>query len=311
MTKPTDTTVPESHRVRGSQSQAQNVFSIAPGRLRLLLRKDRPSRRSALMRLLDKIQRDRVLVIERGGVNLPSTVGDVEIRGNDRFTTLGSPLVIDGDQLTATIFEILDPRAWTALIKEGSIRAGPRLLSRGGGTAMTRSRSFVRSFEVSSPSMSSGIDLHKRGRLGDRPPQRSAAQPVAISQPRRHRQPLRPRQRVLPDLPRRDAHVLVRHLPVSRSGPGEESTHKYDRLLSKLGVSSEHSVLEIGTGWGGFALRPWTPPAAGSPPPPSRRNSSKRQRPRRHRRPRRATSPCSTATGETSKVGSIASSRSR
>ncbi len=28
-----------------------------------------------------------------------------------------------------------------------------------------------------------------------------------------------------------------------------------DRLLSKLGVTAEHSILEIGTGWGGFALR--------------------------------------------------------
>jgi cyclopropane-fatty-acyl-phospholipid synthase len=35
----------------------------------------------------------------------------------------------------------------------------------------------------------------------------------------------------------------------------EASLAKYDRLLSKLGVSADHELLEIGTGWGGLALR--------------------------------------------------------
>ena len=33
------------------------------------------------------------------------------------------------------------------------------------------------------------------------------------------------------------------------------SIAKYDRLLAKLGVGAHHRVLEIGTGWGGLALR--------------------------------------------------------
>jgi cyclopropane-fatty-acyl-phospholipid synthase len=33
------------------------------------------------------------------------------------------------------------------------------------------------------------------------------------------------------------------------------SNRKYDRLLDKLAVAAEHDVLEIGTGWGGFAAR--------------------------------------------------------
>lgn len=35
----------------------------------------------------------------------------------------------------------------------------------------------------------------------------------------------------------------------------EASLHKYDLLLSKLGVDSSHRLLEIGTGWGGLAIR--------------------------------------------------------
>ncbi|MFT5433510.1 MAG: cyclopropane-fatty-acyl-phospholipid synthase, partial [Myxococcota bacterium] len=35
----------------------------------------------------------------------------------------------------------------------------------------------------------------------------------------------------------------------------EASLHKYDVLLDKLGVTAEHRLLEIGTGWGGMAIR--------------------------------------------------------
>lgn len=43
--------------------------------------------------------------------------------------------------------------------------------------------------------------------------------------------------------------------PSGEAALAEASHYKYDRMLAKLGVASEHSVLEIGTGWGGFALR--------------------------------------------------------
>ena len=35
----------------------------------------------------------------------------------------------------------------------------------------------------------------------------------------------------------------------------DASLHKYDLLLAKLGVDSNHRLLEIGTGWGGLAIR--------------------------------------------------------
>jgi cyclopropane-fatty-acyl-phospholipid synthase len=43
--------------------------------------------------------------------------------------------------------------------------------------------------------------------------------------------------------------------PSAEATLADASRGKYDRLLTKLGVSDEHSVLEIGSGWGGFALR--------------------------------------------------------
>ena len=35
----------------------------------------------------------------------------------------------------------------------------------------------------------------------------------------------------------------------------QASTHKYDVLLGKLGVEADHHLLEVGSGWGGLALR--------------------------------------------------------
>lgn len=43
--------------------------------------------------------------------------------------------------------------------------------------------------------------------------------------------------------------------PSADSSLTEGSLHKYDVLLDKLGVTSEHELLEIGTGWGGMAIR--------------------------------------------------------
>ena len=43
--------------------------------------------------------------------------------------------------------------------------------------------------------------------------------------------------------------------PSMDSTLAEASLHKYDLLLTKLGVDSNHRLLEIGTGWGGLAIR--------------------------------------------------------
>jgi len=205
------------------------------------------------MRLLDKIQRDRVLVIERGGVELPTVVGDVEIRGNDRFTTLGAPLVIDGDQLTATI-EILDPRAWTALVKEGSIGLGRGYFEGwwDSDDPVTVVRSIIRSLEP--------ID-ELRNRISNATGWATDRIRAALPSPSRSRN----REDIAShyDLGNEFFQIFLDEtltyssaiFPSAEAALVEGSKHKYDRLLSKLGVSSGHSVLEIGTGWGGFALR--------------------------------------------------------
>ena len=43
--------------------------------------------------------------------------------------------------------------------------------------------------------------------------------------------------------------------PTAETSLADASRHKYDLLLSKLGVTSDHHLLEIGTGWGGMAIR--------------------------------------------------------
>ncbi|MFV0527080.1 MAG: class I SAM-dependent methyltransferase [Acidimicrobiales bacterium] len=43
--------------------------------------------------------------------------------------------------------------------------------------------------------------------------------------------------------------------PSPSASLADASRAKYDRLIAKLGITSDHHVLEVGTGWGGFAVR--------------------------------------------------------
>ena len=75
------------------------------------------------------------------------------------------------------------------------------------------------------------------------------------AQPPRHRGPLRPRERVLRADARRDDDVLLRVLPAPRDDArGGLERQARAGLSSKLDLRSEDHVLEIGTGWGGFAV---------------------------------------------------------
>ena len=74
-------------------------------------------------------------------------------------------------------------------------------------------------------------------------------------QPAEHRRPLRPRQRLLPAVPRRDDDLLERGLrrpPTSRWPMRSGTSTGGSRPTPEL-RAGQH-VLEIGTGWGGFAL---------------------------------------------------------
>jgi cyclopropane-fatty-acyl-phospholipid synthase len=43
--------------------------------------------------------------------------------------------------------------------------------------------------------------------------------------------------------------------PSASTSLADASRHKYDLLIDKLGLTDEHHLLEIGTGWGGLAVR--------------------------------------------------------
>ena len=95
-------------------------------------------------------------------------------------------------------------------------------------------------------------------------PPRRATLPLAEPQhPRRqppqHRRALRSRQRLLPAVPRRDPDVLLRPVRAPGQTLAEAQRAKLDRICRKLALGPRDHVLEIGTGWGGFALHAATP----------------------------------------------------
>ncbi len=105
-----------------------------------------------------------------------------------------------------------------------------------------------------------------------RPPR--AQRSTTDQQPQQHRPPLRPVQRALRDVPRRDAELLlgaVRHPdPAARRAPGRHPARRRGRdraararprparssaCSTATGVGDGTRLLEIGTGWGELAIR--------------------------------------------------------
>ncbi len=209
--------------------------------------------RSAVLRLLDRIERDRVVIIERGGAELDAPVGESEVRAGDRITTVGAPLDLDGDQLIATL-EVLDSRAWTSLVKEGSIGLGRGYFEGwwDSDDPVTVVRSIIRSLEP--------ID-ELRNRISNATGWATDRIRAALPTPSRsrNREDIASHYDLGNDFFRIFLDETLTYssaiFPSAEAALAEGSRHKYDRLLNKLGVSSDHSLLEIGTGWGGFALR--------------------------------------------------------
>ena len=84
-----------------------------------------------------------------------------------------------------------------------------------------------------------------------RPP--DAAQHARRGAPE-HRGPLRPGQRLLPAVPRRDADRLLRSLRDARPDACYAQRNKYRQIAAGAGLSAGQHVLEVGSRWGGFAL---------------------------------------------------------
>ena len=82
-----------------------------------------------------------------------------------------------------------------------------------------------------------------------------AAPQYARRQPPQHRRALRPRQRALPAVPGREPDVFVGDLRATRTSRWKwPQRRKLDRICRKLDLRPGDHVVEIGTGWGGFAL---------------------------------------------------------
>ncbi len=206
---------------------------------RLLRRADRRRRiptprsvaRSGVHALLGRMTRDRLCLIDGAGVH--------------RYGP--------GDGLDATI-EIVDDRAYTALLTEGSIGLGRGYLEGwwDSDDPVGVVRIIIRNIE---PLDEFRNRLHARTGW--------ATDSIRALLPRRGRHDNKDEIGTHYDLGNDffalfldDTLTYSSAVFVDPAAPlAEASIAKYDRLIDKLGLRPDHHLLEIGTGWGGMALR--------------------------------------------------------
>ena len=174
------------------------------------------------------------------------TAGRLTIYDQGRPTTYGRA----GDPLGATI-RILDERAWTAVVREGSIGFGRGYLEGWWDTddPATVVRVIIANLQPLQPWQARKAGL---ARLRPQPWRRG----------RRQRQQDREDIAAHYDIGTDFFSLFLDETLTYSSGVfvspdatmAEASAAKYDRLLDKLGVRPGDEVLEIGSGWGGFAL---------------------------------------------------------
>ena len=163
-----------------------------------------------------------------------------------------------------------DDRAWSAVLSEGSIGLGRGYIE--GWWTSDDPTSVVQAIIRNLHSLD---DLRNRlhlttGGVGDRL-RRARSRPTR----ERNRDDISSHYDLGNDfllaLPRRDDDLLARHVRRPNGGAdtvakrqagacgggalARASRHKYDRLTAKLGLDTSTSTLEIGTGWGGFAIQ--------------------------------------------------------
>jgi cyclopropane-fatty-acyl-phospholipid synthase len=185
--------------------------------------------------------RDSLTVIDNSG-------------GAPRTTTFGNgDIAREASSLHATL-EVHDGRAWTALVSEGSIGLGRGYFEGwwDSDDPVTVVRIIIRNVEW--------LD-ELRNRFSRRTGWATNRIRNALPTPSRSRN----KEDIAShyDLGNEFFEIFLDEtltyssaiFPSGEAALAEASHYKYDRMLSKLGVNAEHSILEIGTGWGGFALR--------------------------------------------------------
>ena len=192
--------------------------------------------RAALRRLLQRMTRDQLDVIDVDG---SATTYGVAGHGAQRATV-----------------DVLDDRAWIAVATEGSIGLGRGYIE--GWWTSDDPTTVVRIIIRNLAGLDDIRNLASRatGGLADR---------VRRGIPRPGRDRDRDRDNIAAhyDLGNDFFALFLDDTMTYSSGVfldaasslAEASRAKYDRLLAKLGVSAEHLLLEIGTGWGGLAIR--------------------------------------------------------
>lgn len=196
--------------------------------------------RALAHKVMARMGRDRLTVLE------PQQAGA-------EATTFGPPGNLNENDLTATV-KIRDGRAWTALVREGSIGLGRGYLEGWWDSEdpVAVVRIVIRNIEP--------ID-NVRDRLTRRTGWATNRIRAALPKPNRNRnkEDIASHYDLGNDFFRIFLDETLTYSSAVFLSPevalAEASQHKYDRMLSKLGVTAEHSLLEIGTGWGGFALR--------------------------------------------------------
>ncbi len=223
---------------RAIQVRPDRLLSRAGGDQRKVRNGRVKACRAATTMLLDRMTRDSLTVIDHTGPQVVTT----------RYGTSNA-----ADSLAATI-EIRDGRAWTSLITEGSIGFGRGYLEGwwDSDDPVLVVRIVIRNIEW--------ID-DIRNRISNRTGW--ATDRLRQVLPRAGRSRNKEDIASHYDLGNEFFRIFLDEtltyssaiFPSGEAALVEASRYKYDRMLAKLGVSSEHSVLEIGTGWGGFALR--------------------------------------------------------
>ncbi len=192
--------------------------------------------RTTLFRLLSRMSSDDLTIIDTDG-------SSHRFSGRDRGPS----------QLSATI-TVHDDRAWSAIVREGSIGLGRGYIE--GWWHADEPTSVV---QILIRNLQGMDELRNRvnrftGRFGD-----AARRALPRSSRRRNREDIGAHYDLGNDFFRLFLDDSMSYsAAVFADGVADlkaASLAKYDRLLAKLGVDADHHVLEIGTGWGGMALR--------------------------------------------------------
>ncbi len=199
--------------------------------------------KALLFRLLERMSSDHLTIVDTDGRRHRFGPSTADSATDER----------SGRRLAATM-TVHDDRAWTAVLREGSIGLGRGYIE--GWWHTDEPTSVV---QILIRNLHGLDDLRNRvnrftGRFGD-----VARRALPRSSRRRNREDIGAHYDLGNDFFRLFLDDTMTYSSAVFADGLEDlkqaSLAKYDRLLAKLGVDAGHQLLEIGTGWGGLALR--------------------------------------------------------